>query len=58
MPPRDARVADVAAYLKDKALFRSLFWTVGWLTVWAIKTLTMLNLQKVKGRNRRFIRAQ
>jgi uncharacterized MAPEG superfamily protein len=40
-----ARVAYVACYLKDKALFRSLFWAVGLLAVLALYTLAMLNLQ-------------
>lgn len=40
-----ARVAYVACYLKDKALFRSLFWAVGLAAVLALYTLAMLNLQ-------------
>jgi uncharacterized MAPEG superfamily protein len=40
-----ARVAYVACYLKDKALFRSIFWAVGYITVLALYVLAMLNLQ-------------
>ena len=40
-----ARVAYVACYLKDKALFRSLFWAVGLLAVLTLYVLAMLNLQ-------------
>jgi uncharacterized MAPEG superfamily protein len=40
-----ARVAYVACYLKDKALFRSIFWAVGYSAVLALYVLAMLNLQ-------------
>ena len=40
-----ARVAYVACYLKDKALFRSLFWAVGLLAVLTLYVLAMMNLQ-------------
>ncbi len=40
-----ARVAYVACYLKDKALFRSIFWAVGYIAVLALYVLAMLNLQ-------------
>ncbi len=39
------RVAYVACYLSDKALFRSLFWAVGHLSVVAFFVLAMQNLQ-------------
>ena len=39
------RVAYVACYLADKALFRSLFWAVGYFTVIAFYVLAMQNLQ-------------
>ena len=40
-----ARVAYVLCYLKDKALFRSLFWSVGLLAVLTLYVLAMVNLQ-------------
>lgn len=40
-----ARVAYVVCYLKDKALFRSLFWSVGLLAVLTLYVLAMVNLQ-------------
>jgi uncharacterized MAPEG superfamily protein len=40
-----ARLAYVACYLSDKALFRSLFWLVGYLAVVANYVLAILNLQ-------------
>lgn len=40
-----ARVAYVACYLSDKALFRSIFWAVGYLSVVAFFVLAMQNLQ-------------
>ncbi len=40
-----ARVAYVACYLKDKTLFRSIFWAVGYIAVLALYVLAMLNLQ-------------
>ncbi|PVE43517.1 MAPEG family protein [Limnohabitans planktonicus] len=40
-----ARVAYVACYLSDKALFRSIFWAVGYFSVIAFYVLAMLNLQ-------------
>lgn len=40
-----ARVAYVACYLSDKALFRSIFWVVGYLSVVAFFVLAMQNLQ-------------
>ena len=39
------RVAYVACYLADKALFRSLFWVVGYFSVIAFYVLAMQNLQ-------------
>jgi len=39
------RVAYVACYLADKALFRSLFWAVGYFSVIAFYVLAMQNLQ-------------
>lgn len=39
-----ARVAYVACYLADKALFRSVFWMVGYFSVIAIFVLAMQNL--------------
>jgi uncharacterized MAPEG superfamily protein len=40
-----ARVAYVACYLSDKALFRSIFWAVGYFNVITFFLLAMLNLQ-------------
>lgn len=40
-----ARVAYVACYLADKALFRSIFWAVGYFSVIAFYVLAMQNLQ-------------
>jgi uncharacterized MAPEG superfamily protein len=40
-----ARVAYVACYLADKALFRSIFWSVAYLSVIAFYVLAMQNLQ-------------
>lgn len=40
-----ARIAYVACYLADKALFRSLFWSVGYLNVIVFYVLAMQNLQ-------------
>jgi uncharacterized MAPEG superfamily protein len=40
-----ARVAYVACYLADKALFRSLFWALGYCTVISLFVLAMMNLQ-------------
>jgi uncharacterized MAPEG superfamily protein len=40
-----ARVAYVACYLSDKAMFRSIFWVVGHLSVVAFFVLAMQNLQ-------------
>ena len=39
------RVAYVACYLADKALFRTIFWSVGYLSVIAFFVLAMQNLQ-------------
>ena len=39
------RVAYVACYLADKALFRTIFWTVGYLSVVTFFVLAMQNLQ-------------
>ncbi|WP_396430790.1 MAPEG family protein [Limnohabitans sp.] len=39
------RVAYVACYLADKALFRTIFWSVGYLSVVAFFVLAMQNLQ-------------
>ncbi len=39
-----ARVAYVACYLKDKALFRSIFWAVGYVAVLTLYVLAMMNL--------------
>lgn len=39
------RVAYVACYLADKALFRSIFWAVGYFSVIAFYVLAMQNLQ-------------
>ena len=39
-----ARIAYVACYLADKALFRSIFWSVGYLCVLVLFILSMLNL--------------
>jgi uncharacterized MAPEG superfamily protein len=40
-----ARVAYVACYVADKALFRSLFWLVGYICVITLFILAMQNLQ-------------
>jgi uncharacterized MAPEG superfamily protein len=40
-----ARVAYVACYVADKALFRSLFWLVGYISVITLFILAMQNLQ-------------
>ena len=40
-----ARVAYVACYLADKALFRSIFWAVGYFCVITFYVLAMQNLQ-------------
>jgi uncharacterized MAPEG superfamily protein len=40
-----ARIAYVACYLADKALFRSVFWSVGYFSVIAFYVLAMQNLQ-------------
>lgn len=40
-----ARIAYVACYLADKALFRSVFWAVGYFSVIAFYVLAMQNLQ-------------
>lgn len=40
-----ARVAYVACYLADRALFRSIFWAVGYFSVIAFYVLAMQNLQ-------------
>jgi uncharacterized MAPEG superfamily protein len=40
-----ARIAYVACYLADKALFRSIFWSVGYLSVIVFYVLAMQNLQ-------------
>jgi uncharacterized MAPEG superfamily protein len=40
-----ARVAYVACYLSDKAMFRSVFWAIGHLSVVAFFVLAMQNLQ-------------
>ena len=40
-----ARVAYIACYLADKALFRSIFWSVGYLSVITFFILSMQNLQ-------------
>lgn len=40
-----ARVAYVACYLADKALFRSIFWAVGYFSVIAFYVLAIQNLQ-------------
>jgi uncharacterized MAPEG superfamily protein len=39
------RVAYVACYLADKALFRTIFWSVGYLSVVTFFVLAMQNLQ-------------
>lgn len=39
-----ARVAYVACYLSDKAMFRSLFWLVGYVAVVVFYVLAMANL--------------
>ena len=40
-----ARLAFVACYLADKATFRTIFWTLGYVTVVALIVLAMMNLQ-------------
>jgi len=40
-----ARLAYVACYLADKATFRTIFWTLGFVTVIALYVLAMMNLQ-------------
>jgi uncharacterized MAPEG superfamily protein len=40
-----SRVVYVACYLKDKALFRSIFWAVAYFSVIALYVLAMLDLQ-------------
>ncbi|MEK7347091.1 MAG: MAPEG family protein [Pseudomonadota bacterium] len=40
-----ARVAYVACYVSDKALFRSIFWALGHLSVVTLFVLAMQNLQ-------------
>ena len=40
-----SRIAYVACYLADKALFRSLFWLLAYLCVVAFYVLSMQNLQ-------------
>ncbi len=40
-----ARIAYVACYVANKALFRSIFWAVGYLDVISLFILSMQNLQ-------------
>lgn len=40
-----ARVAYLACYLSDRAMFRTIFWVVGYFSVISFYVLAMLNLQ-------------